>query len=185
MPWFDGPPLLEHLEIVVPIDTVDGDGPSPPAGPVGHPGPAPTIRTTARYAGRIEGGRLRPGDAVVALPSGITTRVASIDTFDGPLDEAFAPLSVAVRLTDDVDLGRGGLLAGADDAPPATASSTRSSAGSAIRRSRPAGGTGSPTRAGPFGPSRPRSSRASTSTRSSATRDGDRARGQRRRAASA
>src|SRR5258706_13045467 len=66
------------------------------------------------------GGRLRPDDAVVAPPSGIARRVASIDTYDGPLDEAIAPLSVAVRLTDDVDLGRGGLLAGVDDPPAAT-----------------------------------------------------------------
>jgi bifunctional enzyme CysN/CysC len=56
----------------------------------------------------------------MSLPSGITTRVASIDTFDGPLEEASAPLSVAVRLTDDVDLGRGGLLVGVEDRPAET-----------------------------------------------------------------
>ena len=119
MPWFDGPPLLELLESV-PHDTVDGGGPL--RLPVQW-----VIRATVggdpdyrAYAGRIEGGRLRPGDAVVALPSGIATSVASIDTHDGPLVEASAPLSVAVRLTDDVDLGRGGLLAGADDVPPTT-----------------------------------------------------------------
>jgi sulfate adenylyltransferase large subunit len=118
MPWFDGSPLLEHLETVG-LDTLEG------AGPLRLPvqwvirtgtGDEPDYRA---YAGRVVGGRVRPGDDVVALPSGITTRVASVDTFDGPLDEAAAPLSVAVRLTDDVDLGRGGLIAGVDDPPSA------------------------------------------------------------------
>ncbi len=119
MPWFEGPPLLDFLESVA-HDTVDG------AGPLRIPVQW-VIRAAASddpdyraYAGRIEGGRIRPGDAVVALPSGIETCVASIDTYDGSLAEATAPLSVAVRLTDDVDLGRGGLLAGADDIPAAT-----------------------------------------------------------------
>ena len=119
MPWFNGQPLLEVLESV-PHDTVDSGGAL--RLPVqwvirAASGGDPDYRA---YAGRIEGGQLRPGDAVVALPSGIATTIASIDTYDGSLAEASAPLSVAVRLTDDVDLGRGGLLAGADDVPPAT-----------------------------------------------------------------
>jgi bifunctional enzyme CysN/CysC len=119
MSWFDGQPLLEFLESV-PHDALDG------AGPLRFPVQW-VIRSASAddpdyraYAGRIEGGRLRPGDAVVALPSGIATSVASIDTYDGPLAEAFAPQSVAVRLTDDVDLGRGGLLVGLANAPSAT-----------------------------------------------------------------
>jgi sulfate adenylyltransferase subunit 1 (EFTu-like GTPase family) len=119
MPWFDGPPLLEFLESV-PHDTINGGGPL--RLPVqwvirAAAGDDPDYRA---YAGRIEGGRLRPGDAVVALPSGIPTNVSSIDTYDGPLAEASAPVSVAVRLTDDVDLGRGGLLADVADAPSPT-----------------------------------------------------------------
>ena len=118
MPWFHGAPLLEHLESV-PINAVQCDGPLRlPIQWVIRAATGDEADYRA-YAGRIEGGRVRPGDAVVALPSGVTTQVASIDTFDGPLAEAVAPLSVAVRLTDDVDLGRGGLLAGVDDAPAA------------------------------------------------------------------
>jgi sulfate adenylyltransferase large subunit len=119
MPWFDRPPLLDHLESV-PVDAVDGAGPLRlPIQWVVRAGAGRDADYRA-YAGRIEGGTLRPGDAVVALPSGIASRVESIDTFDGPLAEAFAPLSVAVRLTDDVDLGRGGLIASVDHAPVAT-----------------------------------------------------------------
>src|SRR5437667_2687329 len=116
MPWFDGSPLLEHLETVG-LDTVEG------AGPLRLPIQWVIRAATGSdadyraYAGRVAGGRLRPGDEVLALPSGIATRVASIDTYDGPLAEATAPLSVSVRLSDDVDLGRGGLLAGVADAP--------------------------------------------------------------------
>ena len=116
MPWFDGSPLLEHLETVG-LDTVEG------AGPLRLPIQWVIRAATGSdadyraYAGRVAGGRLRPGDEVLALPSGIATRVASIDTYDGPLAEAVAPQSVAVRLTDDVDLGRGGLLAGVGDPP--------------------------------------------------------------------
>jgi bifunctional enzyme CysN/CysC len=115
MGWFGGSPLLDHLE-TVPIDGLDDGGPLrlPIQWVIRQGAGAVDYRA---YGGRIEGGWLRPGDAVLALPSGIATRVASIDTYDGPLDEASAPLSVAVRLADDVDLGRGGLLVGIDDPP--------------------------------------------------------------------
>jgi sulfate adenylyltransferase subunit 1 (EFTu-like GTPase family) len=114
-PWYDGPPLLEHLESV-------GRDDGAAAGPFRLP-----IQWVIRsrddgdyraVAGRIASGRLRPGDRVAALPSRIETRVKAIDTFDGPLEDAAAPRSVAVRLADDVDLGRGGMLAAPDDVPP-------------------------------------------------------------------
>jgi bifunctional enzyme CysN/CysC len=116
-PWFEGRALLDHLEMVE-VDGVDGGGPLRlPVQWVIRAG-AVDGADYRGYAGRIEGGRLRSGDAVVALPSGIVTTVASIDTFDGPLEEASAPLSVAIRLTHDVDLGRGGMIAGVADPPP-------------------------------------------------------------------
>jgi bifunctional enzyme CysN/CysC len=116
MPWHVGPPLLEHLETVELESGHDYDRVRLAVQWVVRDGPSgdPDYRA---YAGRVDGGILRPGDPVVVLPSGIETRIASIDTFDGPLDEAFPPLSVAVRLADDVDLGRGGLICGIDDAP--------------------------------------------------------------------
>jgi sulfate adenylyltransferase subunit 1 (EFTu-like GTPase family) len=73
------------------------------------------------YAGQIAGGRLRPGDEVAVLPSGRRTRIATIDTFDGTLEEAVEGPSVTVTLADDVDVSRGDLIAAAD-APPAVSS---------------------------------------------------------------
>jgi bifunctional enzyme CysN/CysC len=113
MPWYGGLALLEHLETVeveadrnlddvrFPVQYVIRDGASDYRG----------------YAGQLGGGVLRPGDEVLVLPSEQVTTVASIDTYDGPLDTAFAPMSVTVRLTDDVDVSRGDLICGPDDRP--------------------------------------------------------------------
>jgi bifunctional enzyme CysN/CysC len=62
------------------------------------------------YAGQVLGGVLRPGDDVVVLPSGFQTRIAAIDTFDGPLEEAAPPLSVVLRLEDEIDISRGDMI---------------------------------------------------------------------------
>jgi hypothetical protein len=65
------------------------------------------------FAGQIASGVLRTGDEVIALPSGKTSRIASIDTFEGSIEEAFAPMSVSVRLTDEIDVSRGDMLVSA------------------------------------------------------------------------
>ncbi|MCI0584854.1 MAG: GTP-binding protein [Chloroflexi bacterium] len=116
MPWYEGPALLGHLES---LELGAGHDLSRVRLPVQMVLRDPADPDYRAYAGRIESGILRPGDPVVALPSGISTNVRSIDTFGGPLAEAFPPLSIAVRLADAVDLGRGGLIAGAADAPRA------------------------------------------------------------------
>jgi bifunctional enzyme CysN/CysC len=63
------------------------------------------------YAGQVAGGVLRKGDDVVVLPSGATSRIAGIDTFDGEVAEAFPPMSVTLRLEDELDISRGDLIA--------------------------------------------------------------------------
>ena len=111
MTWYEGPTLLEHLETV-------SLGPS-----LAHSFRFPVqyvIRTDANFrgfAGQIAGGVVHPGDPVVALPSGRRSRVQSIVTFDGDLPEAFAPLSVTLRLEDQIDLGRGDMLVSPDSLP--------------------------------------------------------------------
>jgi bifunctional enzyme CysN/CysC len=62
------------------------------------------------YAGRIQGGIFKRGDEVTVLPTGFTTTIASIDTYDGPVEEAAPPASVVIRLEDDVDVGRGDMI---------------------------------------------------------------------------
>jgi sulfate adenylyltransferase large subunit len=110
--WYAGPPLLEHLETV----QVTAEPAELPARlPIQH-----VIRADGRrYAGQVAAGILRRGDEVVVLPAGTRTRVLAIEAPDGEREAAPAGLSVAVRLADDVDVGRGDLLAAADGAPAA------------------------------------------------------------------
>ena len=69
------------------------------------------------YAGRIEGGVFKPGDDVTILPSGFTSRIKSIDTFDGEVEEAFSPMSVCMTLEDDIDISRGDMLVRENNKP--------------------------------------------------------------------
>ena len=133
-PWYDGPPLLRHLEqLEVARDRNLDDVPLPR--PVGR-----RATTDYRgYAGQMAGGVLRPGDEVVVLPRGERTTVDRIETLDGPVDAAFPPMSVASHLADDLDAGRGEH----DLRAPTTrrrspAGSTRGSAGWPTRRCAPA-----------------------------------------------
>jgi len=114
MPWFEGPTLLEFLETV----------------PVQHRTRATAFRFPVQrvirpdqnfrgYAGQIVSGAVRPGDGILALPSGRRSRVKSIETFDGRLDEAVAPMSVTLTLEDEVDISRGDMLASPQKPPEA------------------------------------------------------------------
>ena len=69
------------------------------------------------YAGRIAGGIFKSGDEVIVLPSGFTSKVKSIDTYDGQVDEAFAPMSVTITLEDDIDISRGDMIVRANNQP--------------------------------------------------------------------
>jgi sulfate adenylyltransferase large subunit len=113
-PWYAGPPLLERLE-TVPVEPPAVHGARLPVQLVlrGEDG--------SRWAaGRLAAGALRAGDEVVVLPSGTRTRVAEVRDADGLTEVVDAPLSVSVRLEDEVDLARGELIAAAEDAPAPT-----------------------------------------------------------------
>src|SRR4029453_5619557 len=69
------------------------------------------------YAGQVTSGVIRKGDPVMALPSGKTTRVDSIVTYDGELSRAFPPLSVTVRLEEELDISRGDMLVPPNNPP--------------------------------------------------------------------
>jgi bifunctional enzyme CysN/CysC len=112
MGWYEGSSLLHHLEevhIASDRNLIDARLPVQyvvrPQDQVNH-----DLHDYRGYAGTIAGGVLKPGDEVVVLPSGLTTTIASIDTASGPVDEAFAPMAVTVRLDDDVDVSRGDML---------------------------------------------------------------------------
>ncbi|WP_294292407.1 adenylyl-sulfate kinase, partial [uncultured Sphingomonas sp.] len=111
-PWFAGTTLLEHLE------TVEVDAERDAAGAFAMP-----VQWVNRpnldfrgFAGRIARGVVRPGDAVRIVPSGKTSRIARIVTFDGDLDAAQAGQSVTLTLADEVDCSRGDVVAAADKA---------------------------------------------------------------------
>ena len=69
------------------------------------------------YAGRIEGGIFKPGDEVLALPSGFTSKIKSIETMKGPLDEAFSPMNVVMTLEDEIDISRGDMIVKPNNQP--------------------------------------------------------------------
>ena len=116
MPWYKGGTLLNTLETIhigsdhnhidcrFPVQTV--------------------IRPHSKehhdyrgYAGRVAGGVFKKGDDVMVLPSGLQSKIKSIDTFDGNVDEAFAPMSVSITLEDDIDVGRGDMIVRPNNQP--------------------------------------------------------------------
>jgi sulfate adenylyltransferase subunit 1 (EFTu-like GTPase family) len=109
MGWYEGQSLLHHLEQVYIASDRNLIDPRIPVQWVVRP-TASTVPDYRGYAGRVAGGVFRPGDEVTVLPSGLTTTIASVDTFDGPVSEAFPPMSVVVRLAEDLDVSRGDMI---------------------------------------------------------------------------
>ncbi len=109
MPWYEGSSLLHHLEQVHIASDRNLIDVRFPVQYVIRPR-SDEHHDYRGYAGQVCGGVLKPGDDVVVLPSGWATTVESIDTMDGPVQEAFAPMSVTVRLSDDLDVSRGDML---------------------------------------------------------------------------
>lgn len=119
MPWFQGAPLLhtlEHMHISSDINKIDARFP---------------VQTVLRpqskefldyrgYAGRVASGIFRPKDKVTILPSGFTSTIKTIDTLDTSLKEAYAPMSVAITLEDDIDISRGDMIVKTNNVPTST-----------------------------------------------------------------
>jgi sulfate adenylyltransferase subunit 1 (EFTu-like GTPase family) len=131
MEWYEGPTLLELLEQVevaydhpfdrparFPVQWVIRPGAGISVGvdrdaPAGAGAADPDYRG---YAGQLASGALRRGDEVAVLPGGGRTRIAAIDTYDGELEEAIAPMSLTLRLEDELDVSRGELICRPDEA---------------------------------------------------------------------
>ena len=119
MPWYQGASMLHILEtmhISSDINKVDARF------------PVQTVLRPQRegfidyrgYAGRIASGIFRKGDEVTVMPSGFTSKIKSIDSFEETLDEAFAPMSVSVTLEDDIDISRGDMIVKSNNKPEAS-----------------------------------------------------------------
>ena len=109
MEWYDGPSLLHHLEEVYIASYRNLIDCRFPVQYVIRP-KSNAHHDYRGYAGMIAGGVFKPGDDIVVLPSGFTSTIRSIDTADGPVDEAFPPMSVTMTLDDDVDVSRGDMI---------------------------------------------------------------------------
>ena len=109
MPWYEGSSLLHFLEevhIASDRNLIDSRF---PVQYVIRP-MASAFPDYRGYAGQVAGGVFRPGDNVMVLPSGFEADVAAIETYDGPVDEAFPPMSVVMRLSEDLDISRGDMI---------------------------------------------------------------------------
>jgi bifunctional enzyme CysN/CysC len=122
MPWYDGPSLLHHLEhlhIASDRNLIDVRFPvqyviRP------HQATDPQLHDYRGYAGQVAGGVLKPGDEVMHLPSGLTSTIKRIEGANGPVDEAFPPMSVTLLLEDNLDISRGDMICRPGNQPAVT-----------------------------------------------------------------
>ncbi len=119
MPWYQGTSLLHHLENVHVASDRNLVDARFPVQYVMRP-QSNRHRDYRGYAGQIAGGVLKPGDEIVVLPSGFTSRIASIETYDGPVEQAFPPMSVVIRLEDELDVSRGDMICRPGNQPRVT-----------------------------------------------------------------
>jgi sulfate adenylyltransferase large subunit len=118
MPWYHGPTLLYHLETVhITSDRNLIDVRFPVQWVIRPQSQSVAHHDYRGYAGQVAGGVLRVGDDVVALPSGLPTKITAIEQGGVPVDAAFSPMSVTVHLADDVDISRGDLLSRPNNQP--------------------------------------------------------------------
>jgi sulfate adenylyltransferase subunit 1 len=116
MPWYQGPTLLYHLETVYVGTTENHVEARFPVQWVIRPQSA-EWHDFRGFSGRVAGGVFKPGDAVTVLPSGFQSRIKEIHTADGPLEEAYSPLSVTLLLEDEIDTSRGDMIVKANNPP--------------------------------------------------------------------
>ena len=118
-PWYEGSTLLHHLEHVYTgsdRNFIDARFPVQYViRPMSH-----DYHDYRGYAGKVASGTFRPGDEVLVLPSGFTSRIAGIDMYEESLSEAFPPMSVSIRLEDEIDISRGDMICRPNNLPTTT-----------------------------------------------------------------
>jgi sulfate adenylyltransferase subunit 1 len=116
MEWYHGATLLHELETIHIGSDYNHIDARFPVQTIIRPHSA-AYHDYRGYAGRVAGGIFRTGDKVVLLPSGLHSTIRSIDTFDGEIKEAFAPMSVSITLNDDIDISRGDMIVKENNQP--------------------------------------------------------------------
>ncbi|MFV0462755.1 MAG: sulfate adenylyltransferase subunit 1 [Nostocoides sp.] len=119
MDWYEGPSLMHYMEHVHIASDRDLRDVRFPVQYVIRP-KSEEFHDYRGYAGQVAGGVLKPGDEVIVLPSGMTSTVAGIDQFRTTIEEAFPPMSVTLRLADDVDVSRGDMIVRTNNQPQVT-----------------------------------------------------------------
>jgi len=116
MDWYSGPTMLYHLETVYIGADHNHVQARFPVQWVTRPH-SDEFHDFRGYAGRVAGGVFKPGDEVLVQPSGFTTRIKSIHSADGDLEEAFAPMSCSITLEDEIDISRGDMIVKSNSPP--------------------------------------------------------------------
>jgi bifunctional enzyme CysN/CysC/sulfate adenylyltransferase subunit 1 len=116
MDWYEGPSLMHHLEHVHVASDRELVDARLPVQYVIRP-KSDDFHDYRGYAGMVASGVFKPGDEVLVLPSGMTSKIAAVDMFDKEVAEAFPPMSVTLRLEDDVDVSRGDMICRPQNAP--------------------------------------------------------------------
>ena len=119
MSWYQGAPLLHTLETMHISSDVNKVDARFPVQTVLRP-QSEYFRDYRGYAGRVASGIFRKDDEVTVMPSGFTSKIKSIDTFDGEVSEAYAPMSVSITLEDDIDISRGDMIVRSNNKPEAS-----------------------------------------------------------------
>ncbi|NOU21071.1 MAG: sulfate adenylyltransferase subunit CysN [Methyloglobulus sp.] len=113
MPWFTGLPLMEALNTIQIANDHNFDDARFPVQYVNRPN-----LDFRGFCGTVASGVFHKGDMVTALPSGKSSKIKAIVTYDGDLQEAFPPMAVTITLEDEIDVSRGDMLVGKDKAAP-------------------------------------------------------------------
>lgn len=119
MDWYDGATLLYTLENVKIGSDVNHVDSRFPVQWVIRP-QSDKYHDFRGYAGKVDGGVFKAGDEIVALPSGFTTKIKTIESYDGHVEEAFSPMSVVMTLEDEIDISRGDMIAKPNNKPEAS-----------------------------------------------------------------
>ncbi len=119
MPWYEGPTLIYYLENVHIASDYNFIDCRFPVQLVVRPN-TDEFHDYRGYAGRVAGGIFKKGDEVLLLPSGFTSKIKAIDTFEGEMEEAYPPMSVTIRLENELDLSRGDMIVRPNNVPKVT-----------------------------------------------------------------